>query len=165
METEALISEVTKRVLSQIDGQKSEVIVRDFTIEKLCGIFSNSSNNDIKILRKAIFNGKKVVIPYEEVELFRYKNTAPKAFYSFFEDKLNILRQSGVIIGNPKDAQSLDISKKIITQRDILPFTKKNIRQISLPERSIITELAREYIAENQIEIIRIRTCEGEKCR
>ena len=51
-----------------------------------------------RLASKAILSGKKVYVPTEEVELYRYKETAPAAYYSMMQQKLDLLVASGVVI-------------------------------------------------------------------
>lgn len=46
---------------------------------------------------KAILSGKRIYVPTEEVELFRYKETAPPAYYGMLQQKLDLLVASGVV--------------------------------------------------------------------
>ena len=47
---------------------------------------------------KALLSGKKIFVPQEEVELYRYKETAPKGYYAKLEANLQLLKDSGVEI-------------------------------------------------------------------
>ena len=51
-----------------------------------------------RLASKAILSGKKVYVPTEEVELYRYKETAPAAYYNMMQQKLDLLVASGVVI-------------------------------------------------------------------
>lgn len=51
-----------------------------------------------RLASKAILSGKKVYVPTEEVELYRYRETAPAAYYNMMQQKLDLLVASGVVI-------------------------------------------------------------------
>lgn len=51
-----------------------------------------------RLASKAILSGKKVYVPTEEVELYRYQGTAPAAYYNMMQQKLDLLVASGVVI-------------------------------------------------------------------
>lgn len=51
-----------------------------------------------RLASKAILSGKKVYVPTEEVELYRYKETAPAAYYNMMQQKLDLLVASGVVV-------------------------------------------------------------------
>lgn len=51
-----------------------------------------------RLASQAILMGKRIYIPTEQVELFRYTSTAPAAYYAMMQEKLNLLSASGVTI-------------------------------------------------------------------
>ncbi|HIU75459.1 MAG TPA: hypothetical protein IAC62_06235 [Candidatus Pelethocola excrementipullorum] len=52
----------------------------------------------LKLASDAILSGKSVYMIKEEVEFFQYKKTSPAMYYKVFENHLELLRKSGVII-------------------------------------------------------------------
>ncbi|MCI5649488.1 MAG: hypothetical protein ACI4EG_08680 [Fusicatenibacter sp.] len=61
----------------------------------------------VKLFGEAILAGKKIFVPEEEVELYRYRDSAPKAYYERIESGLKLLKQSGVVIAKQKELLSL----------------------------------------------------------
>ena len=59
------------------------------------GIFDNGFT---RLFGQALLEGKKIYLSQEGIELYRYKNTAPQAFYQRLEENLELLKKSGVII-------------------------------------------------------------------
>lgn len=59
------------------------------------GIFDNGFT---RLFGHALLEGKKIYLSQEGIELYRYKNTAPQAFYQRLEENLELLKKSGVII-------------------------------------------------------------------
>lgn len=59
------------------------------------GIFDSGYT---RMFGEAILSGKKIFIPEEEIELYRYRDTAPKPFYGCLEANLEVLKASGVVI-------------------------------------------------------------------
>lgn len=51
-----------------------------------------------KTAAQAILMGKRIYIPTEEIELFRYATTAPAAYYSMMKERLDLLAASGAVI-------------------------------------------------------------------
>lgn len=51
-----------------------------------------------KLATQAILLGKRIYVPTEEVELFRYAATAPAAYYAMMKEKLDLLTRSGLVI-------------------------------------------------------------------
>lgn len=75
------------------------VIMYNLSIDALCKLASGICDTPyISFASRAILLGKKIFIPTEEIELFQYKQSAPSAYYSMMNEKLNLLRNSGVII-------------------------------------------------------------------
>lgn len=74
------------------------VILFQLTCDALAKIASGTADSCYTALAsKAILMGKKIFVPKEEVELFRYRESAPKAYYDMMLDKLNVLGASELI--------------------------------------------------------------------
>lgn len=59
------------------------------------GIFDSGYT---RVFGEALLGGKRILVPEEEVELYRFRDTAPKPFYERLEANLEILKRSGVQI-------------------------------------------------------------------
>lgn len=51
-----------------------------------------------QLASQAILSGKKVYVPMERIELYRYATTAPAPYYAMLQEKLALLEESGVVI-------------------------------------------------------------------
>lgn len=51
-----------------------------------------------KLAARAILSGKRVFVPTEQVELYRYASTAPAPYYAMLQEKLALLTDSGVVV-------------------------------------------------------------------
>lgn len=136
----------------------------------------------LQIAMQAILMGKKVIIPQEAIELYAYKETAPAAYYSMLEGKLQQVQRFGVILcphakiedallgdgliaecpapqlenqqaDQPKKEASLD--KRIVTERDVVQAYADGAEILRIREKSILTDLAKDYIHAKQMELIR----------
>lgn len=128
---------------------------------------------------KAILMGKKVFVPTEEIELYRYEKTAPNAYYTMLCDKLRLLQASGVTVcpgceleriladcsrlpeclkknpGIAEERKHAKIDKKVITEKDIKAVTADGTACISINSNAILTDLAKEYSNNRRIVIER----------
>ena len=51
--------------------------------------------------------GKRVYVPTEEVELYRYASTAPAAYYAMMKERLDLLLTSGVVVCSKHNLEGL----------------------------------------------------------
>lgn len=56
---------------------------------------------------QAILTGKRVYVPTEEVELYRYASTAPAAYYAMMKERLDLLLTSGVVVCSKHNLEGL----------------------------------------------------------
>lgn len=158
------------------------------------GIFDNGFT---RLFGQALLEGKKIYVSSEGIELYRYQETAPKAFYQRLEENLELLRQSGVVIlphskipdqilhgqeaecpcktETEADKQPVSLKeeqgeisktvldKKIITEKDLIPLGHKHVRQVVVREKSILSDLAKEYAAKHNILIKRREISSGKR--
>ena len=84
----------------EVDLDAYEVIVLfDLSCDAMAALASGACDTAYsRLASKAILSGKKVYVPTEEVELYRYKESAPAAYYSMMQQKLDLLVASGVVI-------------------------------------------------------------------
>ena len=59
------------------------------------GIFDNGFT---RLLGQALLEGKKIYAAEEGIELYEYRDTAPKAFYGRLEANLQMLKDSGLMM-------------------------------------------------------------------
>ena len=136
-----------------------------------------------KAFGTALLLGKKIFIPEEEVELYKYKDTAPKCYYNRIEKNLCFLKKNGVtVVPNdslidavmgvecevPEEApaapaaeavkctgKTVAITKKVITERDVSDAKSDGAAVITVKERAILTDLAKEYARRYGVKIER----------
>lgn len=136
-----------------------------------------------KLAAQAILTGKRIYVPVEQVELYRYAKTAPKAYYAMLQEKLALLTASGLVISKMDDLENciLDeqckpcceeptvqttqsvakaqkeyrLMKRVITERDIAEACTAKANCIHIPTNSIVTDLAKDYARSRDISLIR----------
>lgn len=137
----------------------------------------------LHLAMQAILLGKKVYIPAEEIELYSYQETAPTAYYAMMEAKLKVLQDSGVVIchndrieelllGNVSpcecavpdvaecapeavEGKEIAVDKKIITERDVTQAFLDGGLTIVIREKSILTDLAKDFIHGKHMQVVR----------
>ena len=139
------------------------------------------------------YKADKVYLVEEEIELYRYKDTAPKAYYGCLEASLEMLKNSGVTIasqsqipdlilhgepeegvepeGPSKDCEVLKkdescvkeavLDKRVITEKDMIDLGNNRVRKVTVGEKAILTDLAREYASKHRITVLRRGTSSG----
>ncbi|MBP8853801.1 MAG: hypothetical protein KBG51_01690, partial [Flavonifractor sp.] len=60
-----------------------------------------------RLAAQAILTGKRVYVPTEEVELYRYASTAPAAYYAMMKERLDLLLTSGVVVCSKLNLEGL----------------------------------------------------------
>lgn len=134
-----------------------------------------------KLASQAILMGKRVYVPTEEVELYRYASTAPAAYYAMMREKLDLLANSGVVIcaqsslerailatsaGSApacpvpptqpdRTEKELRLTKRLLSERDVASASAEHFTCIRLPAKCIITALAQECARERGICLVR----------
>lgn len=74
-------------------------VVFHLTNEALCRIADGICGTAYTaLLQKLLLSGKKIFIPTEQVELYQYQQTAPAPYYAMLSQKLDFLKQAGVVI-------------------------------------------------------------------
>lgn len=160
------------------------VILFDLTNEVLAKLASGICDTPYtKLASQAILMGKRIYVPVEQVELYRYANTAPKPYYAMLQEKLALLTDSGLVICKLDDLENciLDeqsapcteeavpqkcpveekalkefrLCKRVITERDISEACAAKANCIYIPARSIVTDLAKDYARTRDISLIR----------
>lgn len=142
------------------------------------GIFDDGYT---RLFGEALLSGKKIFVPREAVDLYRCRETAPAAYYRRMEENLQLLLDSGVVIapGNvladlllngeapeipEKSApvcepvlpeKEYTLYKKVITEKDVTAAHGEKATAIVVPQRAILTDLAKEYARKRNIQILR----------
>jgi len=158
------------------------VVIYHLSIDGLSKLAHGISDTPwIDLAIRAILMGKKIFIPTDEMELFTYENTAPSAYYAMMKDKINLLRDSGVTFcklheleglimdGNnackktsvrcdkskSNEAEGYVLCKKVITESDIRKISSEGVKKIIIKNNAILSDLAKEYIRNKQIEVVK----------
>lgn len=147
-----------------------------------------------ELVMKSILLGKKIIISNEGVEIFKYKESAPKLYYGMMMQKIEFLKNTGIEFGGSEqlinfigskecvaektccskteEVQSkvvapeavepevvtpeasikiIAVSKRVVTEHDVRIAYEQHADQICITERTIITDLAREYAEQRDI--------------
>lgn len=117
---------------------------------------------------RAVLEGKRVLAVSDETELFgSVYSTAPKVYYDHLMDSVRLLKASGVafcakadlaatLCGAPcpkpqvaaqpaPSAGALELTKRVISERDVFDACQKGYGAIRVGKRAIITDLAKDY--------------------
>ncbi len=136
-----------------------------------------------QLAAKAILMGKRLYVPVEQVELYRYAKTAPEPYYAMLQQKLALLTSSGLVISKMEDlekcildectascceisnlstspaatvdAKEFRFCKHVITERDVAEACAAKAARIFIPAKSIVTDLARDFAHSRDISLIR----------
>ena len=138
-----------------------------------------------RLARRALLLGRKIFVPEEEIELLKYRDTAPAAYYQARLAQLTLLQQAGVTVcpaghleqailsGETRPsaaagetaapaapavsggAQEITLSKHIVTERDLRQAKEDGVRTVRVSARAIITDLARDYARDREMTLVR----------
>lgn len=156
------------------------VIIFGFDNDALCKLSSGlADTNFTRLAQKAILMGKKIFIVQDTIELYKYSKTAYKPYYEMMLKKLEFLIDCGIEVcegsslvnvilhGENKDIMlkkqcdfvdkqnQVVISKRVITEKDIIQSLDKNVCSVKVGKNAILTELAKEYLQAYNVTIIR----------
>ena len=137
-----------------------------------------------RLAAQAILLGKKVYVPTEGVELYRYASTAPPAYYAMMKERLDFLTASGVVICSRQNLEGLllggcacespapraeetpapapaareeklvHVTKRVLTERDVREAAADKVTCIHIPAKCILTALARDCARERGIRLV-----------
>lgn len=108
----------------------------------------------------ALLKGKPVNIMPDQIELFQYEKTAPPAYYGALRKHLELLEQSGLVIGRQdggriRPAGETVLAQKLVTEKDIAAVPEGGTVALTAGKAAIITDLARDLAQKRNITIIR----------
>ena len=118
-----------------------------------------------------MLKGKDILLNKDSLEIFRNKDTAPFAFFKFYEKKLEILEAWGIQVlsldeimdyleaGSDKDSPSREIygrnlMKRVVTDRDIRETLEEGQKVVTVLPHTIITDIAKETAAKEGVDIV-----------
>ena len=157
----------------------SKVIVCDLDNDSLSkltsGIFDNAY---LKLIGSCIMQGKDIAIVEDDIEFLQYQDTAPKAFLAMFNHKLDTLREWGLEVRSlddltvslcsrddtgdpekkvtqtaPERVSGSVITKRALTETDVINANFKHQDEILVSENTIVTEVAQDYARKHKIRI------------
>lgn len=134
-----------------------------------------------------ILSGKQIYVPYQEVELFKYKESAPAVYYAMMKSKLDFLAACGVIfcdydkleevvcagacspaadaapcrIAVNAQGKELTLTKRVINESDVKAAGRDFVKTIYIGAKTIVTDLAADYAHERGITLVRGQTAGG----
>lgn len=136
-------------------------------------------NGFTRLLGQALLEGKKIYAAREGIELYRYANTAPKAFYQRLEENLQLLTDSGMVIAphehmadlilhgagkeEKQELKEAALDKKIITEKDMIALGNQRIKRVLIQEKAILSDLAKEYAKKHKMLIERREISSGKR--
>ncbi|MGI6181294.1 MAG: hypothetical protein ACOYIE_04375 [Agathobaculum sp.] len=130
-----------------------------------------------RLATQAILMGKRIYILAEEVELYRYRESAPTVYYKMMQQKLDFLQAAGAVLCTRTDLEQLltegtaapkkqtpaaetcpaaekKLSKRVLTERDLFDAEKQGAHCIRVSRGCIITALAKDTAAAHGISIV-----------
>jgi len=163
------------------------VILFGFSCDAMSELAAGCCTSDYtRLARRALLLGRKLYIPSNEVELYRYQSTAPAACYEMLRGQMALLESFGVVVCSAAElvprllgtAQTVTeqppcnhrsdhgneegtfrCEKRVLTERDVSEAAQRKARRILAGSRCIVTALAQDLAEAQRIEIVR---CERE---
>lgn len=148
-----------------------------------CGF---SLNRFSQLAASLILSGRQIYVPYQEVELFKYKASAPAAYYAMMKSKLDFLVACGVTfcdydkleevvcaevrppvaaapcrVAVDVQGKELALTKRVINESDVKAAGRDFVKTIYIGAKTIVTDLAADYAHERGIMLIRRQTAGG----
>lgn len=169
---------LTEDYSCDLDGFET-VVLYDLDLPALVKIADGCGDTPYTCLAvRAILSGKRVFAVREEIELFDYESTAPAAYYQALLHRVELLKQSGVrLVGRQeltaavleektpgsepvretgsRAFKTVSFSKKAISERDAAAAYADGATEVQIGQKSILTDLAREYFSSHNVRIVR----------
>ena len=97
-----------------------------------------------RLAAQAILTGKRIVVPQEEVELYKYAATAPAPYYAMLQQKLALLTDSGVCVVKADDVEACVLGCKAPSQQNTCCCEAEPVKEVCQKEfrlnKRVITE-------------------------
>lgn len=159
------------------------VVLFDLTVDTMTKIAMGTGDCPYtRLAVKALLSGKKLYIPRSQVQLYSYKDTAVRTYYKSLERSLDILIEAGLTIcddneieayilgdkaagsrvtenavcNRAKPSKKTAVSKRAVTERDIMDAAKAGLNVLEVSCNSIVTDLARDFARARGIELVRV---------
>ena len=158
-------SDISYHNMNQCKG----VIFSNFTIKMLTNLHGGIVNTrDDECIVKLMLSGTDMLVLNEFIELKEYQNSAPKNYYMSLLSKIKDLKNSDVsfldfdtLVSRLSKKHKLvqynlsnALDKKVVNQKDVEQLFSNGITNITVAKRTIFTDLAKEFIKTNSIQII-----------
>ena len=128
------------------------VIAFTLTNESLGKIANGIFDNDYtRRFGTALLLGKRIFIAEEEVELYRYKDTAPAGYYSRLEENLKFLQQNGVTIVPLDQLEAAILGEAVSTETAAAPKKEDPVAENEQPADGKTMKLAKRIITERDV--------------
>lgn len=103
----------------QCDVKRFDVIVlRNLSIKSLSEISEGVGASPFaEIVIKAILCGKKIIIANEEVEVFQYRETAPKVYYNMMMQKIERLKNAGICFCSIEQLEQIILDNQCVQEK------------------------------------------------
>lgn len=138
-----------------------------------------------KLVSQALLMGKTIYLLQDQIELYNYRETAAKVYYKMFRAQLGMLEQSGLIITCPdkienilvgeasdgatcttecktdsataaqEESKTVKLEKHLISERSVAEACQAGAKRIVIDAKAIVTDLAREYALNRNVELVR----------
>ena len=157
------------------------VVLHDLTNESLAKIASGICDTPYtKIVSQALLLGKPVYLMQDQIELYDYRKTAAKPYYKMFRAKLGLLEESGVMITCPDKIEDIlvngvsggatcstepaqaaacgaavKLDNHLVSERSVADAHKAGASRILVGAKAIVTDLAKEYAQNHNVELVR----------
>jgi ethanolamine utilization protein len=150
----------------------SKVIVCDLDNDSLSKLTSGIFDSPyLKLIGSCIMQGKDIAIVEDDIEFLQYQDTAPAPFLAMFHHKLDTLREWGISVRSlddlvcalcqkgdtaddafrgeavtaPAPVAGSVVTKKALTEADVINANFKHQKEILVSGDTIVTEVASEY--------------------
>lgn len=144
-----------------------EVFIGELDCENLAKLSQGILDSPyLKLIGQCILTGKKNTVVSDDMELVRYKNSAPRGFLDMLSANLEILKSWGIQIANVEEiekalclAKDMEkgyfIDKKVLTSADLNSAFCKGVSSVRLCEGTIVTDIAKEFAEKNHIALVK----------
>ena len=152
--------------LTEVDlTEIEEIFVRNMDTESLAKLTSGMPDTPyLKLISRAVLEGKKITIILDDLDSYKYRDTAPKTYLDMLNEKVNIVRSWGVRIekedivverlsGRKAECEGCLIEKRVLTETDLRRAYNGGNREILIKEKTIVSDMAKEFAERNAITI------------
>ena len=99
----------------------------------------------------ALLLGKRIFIAEEEVELYRYRDTAPAGYYSRLEENLKFLQQNGVTIVPLDQLEAVVLGENVPEETEAAPKKEESTGEKEQPVSGATLRLEKRIITERRV--------------